>query len=90
MQKPPMSDDGPDRPGELEVVPVYQPIVREEARRLAAGLCAFPDQACSLPRRKIAVLDAAAEALEMIADPETPRRRPGNPGRCADCGRVGD
>ncbi len=85
-----MSDDGPDGPAELEVVLLYQPIVREEARRLAAGVRAFPDQARSLPRGKIAVLDAAAEALEMIAGPETPRRRPGNPGGCAGRGRVGD
>ncbi len=69
-----------DKADELEVVPVYQPIMREEARRLAAGLRAFPDQARSLPRRKIAALEAAAEVLDMIAGPETPRRRPGNLG----------
>jgi len=75
-----MSGDGPDGPGELEVVLLYQPIVREEARRLAKGLRAFPDQARSLPRRKIAALEAAAEVLELIAGPEMPQRRPGNLG----------
>jgi len=70
----------PDGPGELEVVLLYQPIVREEARRLAKGLRAFPGQARSLPRRKIAALEAAAEVLEFIAGPEMPQRRPGNLG----------
>ncbi len=72
-----MDTDGPD---ELEVVLLYQPIVREEARRLAKGLRAFPTQARSLPRRKIAALEAAAEVLEMIAGPEMPQRRPCNLG----------
>jgi hypothetical protein len=59
---------------------LYQPIVREEARRLAKGLRAFPDQARSLPRRKLAALEAAAEVVELIAGPEMPQRRPGNLG----------
>lgn len=67
-----------DGPGLPETVLLYQPIVREEARRLAKGLHAFPEQARSLPRRKIAALEAAAEVLEMIAGPERPQRRPGN------------
>jgi len=60
---------------ELEVVLLYQPIVREEARRLSKGLRAFPAQARSLSRRKLAVLEAAAEVLEMIAGP-APRSSP--------------
>jgi len=72
----------PDGPGELEVVLLYQPLVREEARRLAKGLRAFPDHARSLPRRKIAALETAAEVLEFIAGPEMPQHRPGNLG-CA-------
>jgi len=78
-----MSDDTPakpDGPGALEVVLLYQPSVREEARRLAKGLRAFPDQARSLLRRKLAALEAAAEVLELIAGPEMPQRRPGNLG----------
>jgi len=54
-----MGDDGP---GDLEVVLLFQPIVRE-ARRLAKGLRAFPNQARSLARSKIAALEAAAEML---------------------------
>ncbi len=69
-----------DGPGELEVVLLYQPIVREEARRLAKELRAFPNQARSLPQRKIATLEAAAEILELIAGPEMLQRRPGNLG----------
>jgi len=65
---------------EMEVVLLYQPIVREEARQLAKALRAFPNQARSLPRRKIATLEAAAEILEFIAGPEMPQRRPGNLG----------
>jgi len=64
---------------EMEAVLLYQPVVREEARRLAKDLRAFPDQARSLPRRKLAALEAAAEVLEMIAGPEIPQRRPGQP-----------
>jgi len=43
-----MDTDGPD---ELGVVLLYQPLVREEARRLAKGLRAFPAQARSPPRQ---------------------------------------
>jgi len=72
-----MGDDGP---GELEVVLLYQPIVREDARRLAKGLRAFPDQARSLLWRKVAALEAAAEPLDTIAGPEMPQRRSSNLG----------
>jgi len=65
---------------EMEVVLLYQPIVREDARRLAKGLRAFPDQARSLLWRKVAALEAAAEALDTIAGPEMPQRRSGNLG----------
>jgi hypothetical protein len=65
---------------DLDVVLLYEPIVREEARRLAAGLRAFPAQARSLPRRSAAALAAAAKILEQIAGPESPQRRPGNLG----------
>ena len=65
---------------EMEVVLLYQLIVREEARRLSKDLRAFPDQARSLPRRKLAALEAAAEVLDTIAGPEMPQRRSGNLG----------
>ncbi len=65
---------------ELEVVLLYQPIVREEARRLSKGLRAFPAQARSLSRCKLAVLEAAAEVLEMIAGPALRHLRPGTLG----------
>jgi len=60
------------------VPPLYQLIVREEARRLSKDLRAFPDQARSLPRHKLAALEAAAEVLDTIAGSEMPQRQPGN------------
>jgi len=78
-----MSDDradGPDWTGELRAVLLYQPILREEARHLARDLRAFPEQARSLPRRKLAALEATAEVLELIVGPEMPRCRSDNLG----------
>ncbi len=89
-----MSGDGPDGPGELEVVLLYQPIVREEARRLTKGLRAFPDQARSLPQRKMAHYNdgcrvAAEQPTGLRIPPNGSGRRQLRNGPVSHSSRVG-